>query len=239
MLVSKGERSLFPIVYRSALMMPPRKIFVLDSTDVKSGVAAPREYLAECEATLFPQYFSDKRAYVIPDGRWRSLSLFPLVNSVSLKDVRHIFAYGTLRPDDKSGAWWTAKFAEGMRWEPGYVRDVDLGMLEYPVVVIPSDPDQPHTGVHGCLVWADNDETFRAKLRDADGIEGCPKLYQRGVVMVHPTAETERDRVPAFIYYRTPVDIDRRPEIIASGDFCSGEPGTHRPRRGPDSLESL
>ena len=235
---STRELNLFPLLYRNGFMSRARKILVeafsysTESAAVveRDGVAQcttplPNQsagplLLAECEEGLFPSYFSVSRAYHIPDGRWSSLSLFPLVTSVPIAEVRHLFAYGTLRPDDKSGAHWTVKFAEGMQWEPGYVRNVDLAFLQYPVVVIPSDPNVKHTGVFGCLMWCEDLMRFREKLKEADSIEGSPHLYQRGVVMVHPTAETERDVVPAFIYYRTPKDLSDMPVVIPSGDFC-------------------
>jgi gamma-glutamylcyclotransferase (GGCT)/AIG2-like uncharacterized protein YtfP len=220
-LIATSGQSLFPLIYRGSMMTSPRKIFVEDADEARRGVAVPTEYLVECDESLFPSYFSAQRVYHIPDGRWSSLSLFPLVNNIPLRDVRHIFAYGTLRPDDKSGAHWTAKFSEGMNWEPGFVRNVDLGMLQYPVVVIPSEPDAHHSGVHGCLLWCDSEALFRSKLRDADSIEGTPRLYQRGIVMVHPTNETERDVVPAFIYFRTPQDLSEPVALIPSGDFCN------------------
>lgn len=51
-------------------------------------------------------------------------------------EVRHLFAYGTLRPDDVKGAPWTKRFREGMVWQRARVPSARLFADRYPFVVL-------------------------------------------------------------------------------------------------------
>jgi hypothetical protein len=51
-------------------------------------------------------------------------------------EVRHLFAYGTLRPDDVKGAPWTKRFREGMMWQRARVPSARLFADRYPFVVL-------------------------------------------------------------------------------------------------------
>jgi len=53
-------------------------------------------------------------------------------------EVRHLFAYGTLRPDDVKGAPWTKRFREGMMWQRARVPSARLFADRYPFVVLSS-----------------------------------------------------------------------------------------------------
>jgi gamma-glutamylcyclotransferase (GGCT)/AIG2-like uncharacterized protein YtfP len=151
---------------------------------------------------LFPRT-STVPGVLIPGGNWLERPLpFPLINvsAEAMSNIRHIFAYGTLRHDDTSGASWTEPFNEDMDSEPAIVRGISLYLQAFPIVLIPRREDHPNEGVIGCCVTCSNDELFSQKLSLTDRIEGSPALYRRGVVR----AETRTGKkVLSFIYYRS------------------------------------
>lgn len=150
---------------------------------------------------LFPRV-STLPGNLISGGNWLQRPLpFPLVNvsAEEMSNIRHIFAYGTLRHDDTSGASWTRPFNEDMESESAVVRGVSLYLQTYPIVLIPRHEEHANQGVVGCAVTCHNDELFSQKLALTDKIEGSPSLYRRGVVR----AETQTGKIVlAFIYYR-------------------------------------
>jgi gamma-glutamylcyclotransferase (GGCT)/AIG2-like uncharacterized protein YtfP len=139
-------------------------------------------------------------------------------------EVRHLFAYGTLRPDDVKGAPWTKRFREGMVWQRARVPSARLFADRYPFVVL-SPPGQEETTkttmkhadyVVGYVMCCDDQASFQAKLEEADEIEGHPHYYQRSVVEAiieddqedvvvdhRPEPATgEKKKVKCFIYHR-------------------------------------
>lgn len=159
----------------------------------------------EVDALTFSKYFpkSQAPASLIPCGSWLKRPLpFPLVNLEleELMQVRNIFAYGTLRYDDTSGASWTQPFNENMCSEHAVIWGVSLYLQTYPILLIPRYDGHTNTGTVGCVVTCDNDELFSEKLAFADRIEGSPSLYRRGVVR----ALTKSGKsVLSFVYYRS------------------------------------
>lgn len=160
---------------------------------------------------------------LIASGKWlQRTQPFPLVTVTAeeLSSIRHIFAYGTLRHDDTSGASWTHAFNDGLASKPATVRGLSLYLLGYPIVLIPRDESQPNEGVVGCVAHCDAAEMFSSKLAMADGIEGCPSEYRRGVVRAELK---DGSHVLAFIYYRVPSafrDLTAlKKSRIASGNF--------------------
>jgi gamma-glutamylcyclotransferase (GGCT)/AIG2-like uncharacterized protein YtfP len=201
--------------------------------DRAEPVCQARVQLVETDAVVdvltLKRYFDASRAFaVVPSGNWFDRVLpAPLVRVTpsQLPAVRHIFAYGTLRPDDTSGASWTAPFADGTQWEPATVRGVSLYILEFPVVLIPPDDQCPNHGVVGTVVSCPSIDDFSRKLCMADRIEGTPRHYRRGVVRAE---RVDGSSVLAFLYYRTPsaFKLEKlRERYVRSGNFL---------RRGAD-----
>jgi gamma-glutamylcyclotransferase (GGCT)/AIG2-like uncharacterized protein YtfP len=178
----------------------------------------------EVEALSFAKHFpkSHVPACIIPCGQWLLRPLpFPLVNlsAEALGQVRHIFAYGTLRFDDTSGASWTKPFNEDMESEHACVRGVSLYLQTFPIVLIPRHEEHSNEGAIGCCVSTDNDELFGQKLALADRIEGWPSLYRRGVVRAQTKSGKE---VFSFIYYRTLRQIGGDTERFLKSRIPSG-----------------
>lgn len=51
-------------------------------------------------------------------------------------EVQALFVYGTLRPDDDSGAAWTRQFLEGMDSRRAILRNAQLFFDVYPCAVL-------------------------------------------------------------------------------------------------------
>ena len=53
-----------------------------------------------------------------------------------MDEPRALFVYGTLRPDDDSGAAWTKDFLDGARGQKAVLRDSALFFDAYPCAVL-------------------------------------------------------------------------------------------------------
>lgn len=181
--------------------------FMLNASDKLLLVrVVSTELDAEVEAITLAKHFPSSNtipATLITCGNWLQRPLpFPLQNVTAdeMASIRHIFAYGTLRHDDTSGASWTIPFNEDMTSEAAIIRGVSLYLQSYAILLIPRHEDHANEGVVGCVVTTDNGILFSQKLEMTDRIEGSPSLYRRGVVR----AETRSGQtVLAFVYYRT------------------------------------
>lgn len=123
------------------------------------------------------------------------------------------FVYGTLRPDDDSGASWTKPFAKDLvaeaAWLPGASLYVDG---QFPAVCL----EQTRCCVFGMFLrpgsGADARTLMDSKLEESDRIEGYPDLYDRTIVTVqassgnswrahvyHRTGRTDREKCPCIL----------------------------------------
>eukprot|EP00662_Eupelagonemidae_sp_cell21_P044322 gene44322-10496_t len=99
-----------------------------------------------------------------------------------------MFVYGTLRPDDDSGAAWTEPFCEGMEALPARVK----GLRLYLDRLQTKWWARPGARLMTCR---DDDESWAEKCAMADRIEGYPEFYSRAVVEAVPR---EGDGAPDF-----------------------------------------
>lgn len=128
--------------------------------------------------------------------------------------------YGTLRPDDNSGAAWTKDFNEDMLAERAELPGASLYIESYPAVCL----EQTRCAVRGVLLTPvaggalSADARFQEKLDEADRIEGHPSFYDRSVRLVR-TASGDVKR--AYVYHRTGrVDREQCTRIL-DGDWLS------------------
>lgn len=122
------------------------------------------------------------------------------------------FVYGTLRPDDDSGASWTQKFCEGMDAEAAFLDGASLYIDgTYPAVCL----EQTKCSVRGVLLTPSN---LASKLKEADKIEGYPDLYERAVATIR-TVSGEARR--AYVYHRTGRTDRSACTCILDGDWMS------------------
>eukprot|EP00930_Biecheleria_cincta_P067945 TRINITY_DN5492_c1_g1_i1.p1 TRINITY_DN5492_c1_g1~~TRINITY_DN5492_c1_g1_i1.p1 ORF type:complete len:641 (+),score=118.51 TRINITY_DN5492_c1_g1_i1:113-2035(+) len=130
------------------------------------------------------------------------------------------FVYGTLRPDDDSGAAWTNRFCEGLAAEPAFLAGASLYVESFAALCF----EQTRCSVRGVFLTPDVDgkssavKVLETKLKDADSIEGYPDLYDRTVA----TVETASGKlVRAYVYHRTG-RVDRSEHAcIPDGDWLS------------------
>jgi len=130
-----------------------------------------------------------------------------------------VFVYGTLRPDDDSGASWTQKFCEGMNAEPAFLEGASLYIDGcYPAVCL----EQTKCSVRGVLLTPPSGEVAPAilasKVKEADKIENYPDMYGRTTVTVR-TAAGEARR--AYVYHRTGRTDRATCACILDGDWMS------------------
>eukprot|EP01062_Namystynia_karyoxenos_P078836 TRINITY_DN8183_c0_g1_i1.p1 TRINITY_DN8183_c0_g1~~TRINITY_DN8183_c0_g1_i1.p1 ORF type:complete len:149 (+),score=32.39 TRINITY_DN8183_c0_g1_i1:164-610(+) len=132
------------------------------------------------------------------------------------EEIRHIFVYGTLRPDDDTGRPWTAQFADGMTATPAYVPGIRLYIDNYPCVSVPDDDAAPGDTVKGYLMSCDSHDLWLEKWKFADRVEGFPQYYQRQKVEAFPDGAGPGAGVPCFIYHRRNVIKD---VMVPDGDW--------------------
>lgn len=134
-----------------------------------------------------------------------------------MADPKAFFVYGTLRPDDPSGAPWTKPFNQGMKSFPARLFGHRLYKEQYPLVMSPDAGAKATDCVVGDLVFPISEYDWQEKLAQADSIEGCPDFYQRKIVSVTRLLDNSTTR--AWLYYRTaPVDAENI-KHIPSGDW--------------------
>lgn len=128
------------------------------------------------------------------------------------------FVYGTLRPDDDSGASWTKSFSEGLEAEVAYLPGASLYIDgRYPAVCF----EDTSCSVKGMLLKPASSAPLTllaSKLTEADNIEGYPDLYSRTVATV---LNENGVASPAYVYHRTG-KFERSCSLrIADGDWLS------------------
>jgi len=162
-----------------------------------------------------------------PPTRNRSSGALKAAASVSLKDcatvgagspVEGFFVYGTLRPDDDSGASWTKSFCEGMESDIAFLPGASLYVEGYPAVSL----EQTRCSVRGCFLQPSSSDMLAAKLLEADRIEGYPDLYDRTVMLVNTLSGGSR---LAYVYHRTGRTDRANCVRIADGDWLSRKRG--------------
>jgi gamma-glutamylcyclotransferase (GGCT)/AIG2-like uncharacterized protein YtfP len=125
------------------------------------------------------------------------------------------FVYGTLRPDDDSGATWTKAFSEGMESEVAFLSGASLYIDgSYPAVSLEQSP----YSVRGVFMKPVTGTALSAKLVEADRIENYPDLYDRTVMAVHTSSGASR---LAYVYHRTGRTDRTQCTRIADGDWLS------------------
>lgn len=121
-----------------------------------------------------------------------------------MKKPNFLFVYGTLRPDDDSGAEWTKPWNEKCKSFKAEVNHAKLYFHEYPVVVldksIGGDEDCKNSKVYGYVQTCDTEEQFAKLLKEGDEIEDCPRMYQRTIASVY--VYDFKQYVNAWIYFR-------------------------------------
>ena len=151
-------------------------------------------------------------------------------------ECRHVFCYGSLRPDDNSGMPWTKEAVAGMTAQPAKVPGAKLYMDTYAALVFDEndngDDDDTiiNNNVTGWVLTTADPAFFRAKLERFDEIEAYREdgsgYYQRTIVDVcldRPERTIGGDPigatgsvVKAYVYHRPECSKDNR---IASGDW--------------------
>lgn len=125
------------------------------------------------------------------------------------------FVYGTLRPDDDSGASWTKAFCEGMAAEAAALPGASLYVDgSYPAVNF----EETRCSVRGVLLKPEDPSAFPGKLAEADKVEGYPDLYERAVV---PVQTESGSLVHAYVYHRTGRTDRVKSVRIPDGDWLS------------------
>lgn len=112
---------------------------------------------------------------------------------------QHLFVYGTLRPDDLSGAYWTANFHRNTTYIRGHVWGAQLFYDLYPVVILDAGSSQGENRehkVHGFFVTS---EYFEELLQKADHIVNYPEFFSRSIV---EGLTEEGTTLKAWMYHR-------------------------------------
>lgn len=138
--------------------------------------------------------------------------------------VRHVFVYGSLRPDDDSGQSWTRDAVEGMNAQRAVLRKAQLFRDKYACAVI--NPCLSNKCcIQGYVLSSSDDDLFCCKLKLFDQIEGfygsnnSQNLYERDVMEV----QCGQDSVKAYVYHRAGCS---REHLITSGDWLKRNEGT-------------
>lgn len=153
---------------------------------------------------------------------------------------RHIFCYGSLRPDDDSGMLWTKDAVAGLRAQPATVLGAKLYMDEYAALVFDDEQDEQgvdtvtsdDSQVVGWVLTTDSSTLFASKLKSFDRIEGYndgdpdSSFYQRRIAEVclgkpnqahgGKAIGDEGSIVKAFVYHKPDCKMEHR---IDSGDW--------------------
>ena len=133
--------------------------------------------------------------------------------------VRHVFVYGSLRPDDNSGQSWTRDAVEGMNAHRAELRKAQLFRDQYACAVI-NPCLSNECSIKGYVLSSSDDDLFCSKLKLFDRIEGfygskhSQNLYERDVMEVH--IDGSQETVNAHVYHRAACS---REHLIASGDW--------------------
>lgn len=134
-------------------------------------------------------------------------------------EAEGFFVYGTLRPDDNSGASWTESFNEGMDAEVAFLHGASLYVDgRYPAVNL----EQTSCCVRGAFLKPKRSIDFSAKLKEADRIEGYTNspddLYDRVVLHVQTASGSSK---LAYVYHRTGKTDRSSCTRVLAGDWLS------------------
>lgn len=140
--------------------------------------------------------------------------------------VRHIFVYGSLRPDDNSGQSWTKDAVRGLEAQKAMLPKARLYRDQYACAVLDSTHDS-NGGIFGYVLSTKDEHLFAEKLGLFDQIEGYRgpesphNLYDRTVVDVEllPSDKHNPLRVKAYVYHGTHRHRCGRQDPIPSGDW--------------------
>jgi gamma-glutamylcyclotransferase (GGCT)/AIG2-like uncharacterized protein YtfP len=172
-----------------------------------SGGPAQRDFRSRSSGSL--------RAAASASLQRNSTSRPGSANSEPFSAAEGFFVYGTLRPDDDSGAAWTKPFIEGMQAQAAFLSGASLYIDGcYPAVCL----EETVCSVRGVFLSPSSTADFQSKLAEADRIEGYPDLYDRIVVRVHTTEGVERQ---AYLYHRTGKFDRAQSQRIPDGDWLS------------------
>ncbi|KYR00860.1 hypothetical protein DLAC_02917 [Tieghemostelium lacteum] len=153
--------------------------------------------------------------------------------SIETLECKSIFVYGTLRPDDNSGAPWTIEFKQDMVFKKCLFPNGILFYDSYPsVTIITKDNEQDLNkiykdnqcrGIIGYCATFNKNEGFGEKLSSADAIEEYPSLYNRSLVTVYPIDEENNviqgeDSIQCHIYHRQNCNRDI---VLSDGDWLN------------------
>ncbi|KAJ1456925.1 hypothetical protein M885DRAFT_516512 [Pelagophyceae sp. CCMP2097] len=137
-------------------------------------------------------------------------------------EVRHIFAYGSLRPDDDSGQEWTKAFVAGMTQRKGSVGPAALYEEDFACAVL---LDGGPSRIVGWALGCDDAALFDRRLAEADVIEEYVPDgsgdYDRAAVDVRLD---EGGTVKAWVYH---VPRCLKEKHIPSGDWLQRDTKQH------------
>jgi gamma-glutamylcyclotransferase (GGCT)/AIG2-like uncharacterized protein YtfP len=135
------------------------------------------------------------------------------------EEPRCFFVYGTLRPDDDSGAAWTQDFAKGVvSAQSAQLPGASLYHERFPAVVL----ENTQMSVRGMLLRV-QPAKWTEKLAEADEIENYPSLYDRSIETVQLLDDVGNvvGEERAWVYHRTG-KVDRASTTrIPDGDWLS------------------
>ena len=141
----------------------------------------------------------------------------------SIMAIRHVFVYGSLRPDDDSGQAWTKEAVRGLRAQKATLSKARLFHDQYACAVLDSAYDKNHS-ILGYVLSTNDEELFKEKLALFDKIEGYKgpdysNLYDRTILDVEllPSNEQNPTSVEAYVYHGT--NRCNRENPIPSGDW--------------------
>jgi len=160
-------------------------------------------------------------------------------NNNIIYDCRHVFCYGSLRPDDDSGMPWTVEAIKGMTAQPATLLGAKLYRDEYASVVLnerPGDAKASHLKpdtkdkVKGWVLTTADPALWQEKMELYDEIEEYKEdgtgQYQRDIVDVYlgnPGSTIGGDAIgesvtfiKAYVYHRPDCNKD---DPILSGDW--------------------
>lgn len=129
-------------------------------------------------------------------------------------DADGFFVYGTLRPDDDSGASWTKDFQKDLVAETAWLTGASLYVETYPAVCL----EKTACRVRGCFLSTCKPDVLAQKLAEADKIERYPDFYDRNVVTVTTSNGAKKK---AILYHRSNL-VNRETSVcVADGDWLS------------------
>lgn len=214
--VSSGSSGSIPSAARRKPSSPAIRASVLNSASA-TRMASSAARAEPCSSPSTPP-LSQPRSH--NSGALKAAGSASLVKGChAVKSRGHVaegfFVYGTLRPDDDSGAAWTKAFIEEMDSQVAFLAGASLYIDgSYPAVSL----EQTSCSVRGAFMWPKSRGMLSSKLAEADSIEGFPDLYDRVVLPVQTaTGETRQ----AYVYHRTGRTDRAHCTRVPDGDWLS------------------